>query len=106
MSRDLKSFANYIEQEHGGVLIVGRHAGRFFADVLRDDPEYGEWAAALENPGKLMIGFHDYVKRRQRTRPRDRPQLQHKLFDGDEAADDWAVALPSDPVKCCFEGGV
>ena len=56
---------------HGGVLVVGRHAGRFFADVLREDPEYGEWAASLENPGKLMIDFHEYVKRRQRRRPRD-----------------------------------
>ena len=71
LSRDLRSFANYIQDVHGGVLVVGRHSGRFFADVLRDDPEYGEWAASLENPGKLMIDFHEYVKRRQRRRPRD-----------------------------------
>ena len=71
LSRDLKSFANYVQDVHGGVLVVGKHSGRFFADVLRDDPEYGEWAASLENPGKLMIDFHEYVKRRQRRRPRD-----------------------------------
>ena len=81
LSRDLKSFANYIEQEHGGVLVVGRHSGKFFDEVLRDDADYAEWAASLENPGKLMIGFQDYVKRRQRRRPRD---------TGD---DTWSICL-------------
>ena len=71
LSRDLKAFATYIKDVHGGVLVVGRHAGRFFADVLRDDPEYGSWAVSLENPSKLMIGFHEYVKKRQRKRPRE-----------------------------------
>ena len=65
LSRDLKAFANFIQDVHGGVLVVGKHAGRFFDDVLRDDPDYGEWAASLENPSKLMLGFHEYVKRRQ-----------------------------------------
>ena len=69
LSRDLKSFANYIQDVLGGVLVVGRHAGRFFADVLRDDPEYGEWAASLENPSKLMVSFHEHVERRQRRTP-------------------------------------
>ena len=69
--RDLKAFANYIEDAHGGVLVVGRHSGKFFDEVLRDDADYAEWVASLENPSKLMIGFQDYVKRRQRRRPRD-----------------------------------
>ena len=71
LSRDLKAFANYIEDVHGGVLVVGRHSGRFFSDVLREDPEYGEWAASLENPSKLMVDFQEYVRRRQRRRPRE-----------------------------------
>ena len=29
LSRDLKSFANYVQDVHGGVLVVGKHAGRF-----------------------------------------------------------------------------
>ena len=71
LARDLKAFANYIQDVHGGVLAVGRHSGQLFAVVLREDREYGEWAASLENPSKLMIGFHKYVKKRQRIRPRD-----------------------------------
>ena len=71
LSRDLRSVASYVQDVHGGVLVVGKHSGRFFADALRDDPEYGEWAASLENASKLMVGFHEYVKRRQRRRPRD-----------------------------------
>ena len=39
--------------------------------IAEIDPDYGEWVASLENPSKLMVGFHEYVKRRQRTRPRD-----------------------------------
>ena len=80
LSRDLKSFANYVQDLHGGVLVVGRHSGRFFADVLREDPEYGEWAASLENPSKLMIDFHEYVKRRQRRRPRDTGGMTRAAF--------------------------
>ena len=69
LSRDLKAFANYVQDVHGGVLVVGKHSGRFFDEVLRDDADYAEWAASLENPSKLMVDFQDYVKK-QRKRPR------------------------------------
>ena len=71
LSRDLGSFAKYIQDVHGGVLEVGKHRGRYFRDVVREDPEYGQWVASLENPGKPMIPFHEYVNRRQRRRPCD-----------------------------------
>ncbi len=70
LSRDLKAFAKFIIEEHGGVLEVGKHRGRFFDEVLRDDPEYADWAASLESPSKLMIHFQRYVKW-QRKRPRE-----------------------------------
>ena len=71
LPRDLKAFANYIHEVHGGVLEVGKHRGRFFHDVLLEDPDYGRWVATLESPSKLLIDFHEYVKKRQRRRPRD-----------------------------------
>ena len=71
LSRGLKAFAKYIQDVHGGVLEVGKHRGRYFNEVLRDDLEYGDWAASLENPSKLMISFHEYGKNRHRVRPRD-----------------------------------
>ena len=39
LSRDLKAFANYVQDVHGGVLVVGTHSGRFFDEVLRDDAD-------------------------------------------------------------------
>ena len=69
LSRYLKAFANYVQDVHGGVLVVGKHSGRFFDEVLRDDADYAECAASLENPSKLMVDFRDYVKK-QRKRPR------------------------------------
>ena len=69
LPRDLKAFANYLEDARGGVLVVGKHSGKLFDEVLRDDADYAEWAASLENPSKLMVDFRDYVKK-QRKRPR------------------------------------
>ena len=70
LSRDLKAFAKFLLEEHGGVLEVGKHRGRFFDEVLRDDPEYADWASSLESPSKLMLHFQRYVKW-QRKRPRE-----------------------------------
>ena len=42
LSRDLKSFATYIQDVHGGVLAVGKHAGRAFGDVAAIDVGYSE----------------------------------------------------------------
>ena len=50
LPRDLKSFAKFIEQFHGGILEVGRHRLRFFDEVLRDDPDYADWSTSLESP--------------------------------------------------------
>ena len=117
LSRDLKAFANYIQDVHGGVLVVGKHSGRFFADVLRDDPDYCAWAASLESPSKLLIGFHEYVKRRQRRRPRDPGDdtcsiCMDRTIDSafiprghQTACIDCARRLARGPCPICREGG-
>ena len=68
---ELKAFANYIHVVHGGVLEVGKHRGRSFHDIVLGDPDYGRRVASLESPSKLLIDFHEYVKQRQKRRPRD-----------------------------------
>ncbi len=70
LPRDLNALAKFIEHEHGGVMQVGKHRGKFFNAILQDDPDYADWAASLEEPSKLMIDFHKYVKR-ARKRPRE-----------------------------------
>ena len=70
LPRDLKALANFIENEHGGVMEVGKHRGKFFDKIIEDDPDYADWAACLESASKLMINFQRYVQR-QRKRPRE-----------------------------------
>ena len=70
LPRDLKAFVKHLEQEHGGVLDVGKHRGRFFGDILEHDPDYSDWASSLGEPSKAMIDFQKYVKNR-RKRPRE-----------------------------------
>ena len=57
-------------KEQGGVLQIGKHRLRLFNEMIRDDPDYADWAASLEAPSELMIGFQKYVQR-QRKRPRE-----------------------------------
>ena len=49
---------------------VGKHRLSFFNAILRDDPDYADWAASLQAPSELMIGFQRYVQQ-QRKRPRE-----------------------------------
>ena len=53
-----------------GVMDVGKHRGRFFGDILEQDPDNSDWASSLQDPSKAMIDFHKTVKRR-RKRPRE-----------------------------------
>ena len=40
LSRNMKAFAQYLKQQHGGLMTVGKHAGKFFDELLNEDPEY------------------------------------------------------------------
>ena len=68
--RDLKGLADYIRKEFGGIIEVGKYRDSLYADIVKRDPDYAEWAASLESPSKLMIEFQRYVQR-QMKRPRE-----------------------------------
>ena len=70
LPRDLMALARFLEQEHGGVLDVGKHRGRFFDSIFKDDPDYAEWAVSLDEPSRLMADFQKFV-RNKRKRPRE-----------------------------------
>ena len=59
---DLRAFGEYIQDEHGGVLCVGKYKNRFFDEVFRDDPAYVAWAATVKNPGAAMKAFCAYAR--------------------------------------------
>jgi len=47
LTRDLRKFADHLQKQHGGVLTVGSHKGKFFDEVLAKHPDYGDWAGTL-----------------------------------------------------------
>ena len=40
LTRDLRKFADHLKKQHGGVLTVGSHKGKFFDEVLAKHPDY------------------------------------------------------------------
>ncbi len=74
LPRDLRGLANYIRQNFGGVVEIGKYKGFFFGDVLTRDPDYGDWVMSLDNPSKPMAEFAKYLKEqseRKMKRPRE-----------------------------------
>lgn len=62
LPRDLRKFAMTLTRDHGGVLTVGLHKGKFYDEV----PEsYMEWASDLIYPGDAIRDFADYVKKKR-----------------------------------------
>lgn len=60
--RGFTKFARIVKDRHGGILDVGRHKGAFFDEVLRDDPDYCEWALTLTEPGEPFKKFLEYLR--------------------------------------------
>ena len=40
LPRDLKALAKFVENQHGGVMEVGKHRGKFFDTILKDGPDF------------------------------------------------------------------
>lgn len=59
---NLRAFAQYIRQEHGGVLLVGKHRGSFYKDLLSNERDYCEWAAALPEPSCALKDFSQWSR--------------------------------------------
>ena len=59
------SLAKYIKKTYGGIMIVGKHCGRFFTEVEEESPDYCAWALELEDPGEPFRPFIDYLKTKE-----------------------------------------
>ena len=91
---NLREFAAYLQEEHGGVLQVGIHKGAFFDEVLREQPEYSSWAAELSDPGDGMKDFAAYVIRCRAEAP---PSPANKKQRKDDEPRDFLSGAP-----CCI----
>ena len=62
LPRNLRKFAENVEEKHGGVLMVGAHKDTFFDEVFNKHPDYAEWATSLVHPGHGMRPFAEYAR--------------------------------------------
>ena len=59
------SLAKYMKKTYGGIMIVGKHCGRFFTEVEEESPDYCAWALELEDPGEPFRPFIGYLKTKE-----------------------------------------
>ena len=87
-------FKSYLRRVHGGVLMVGKHKGLFFDEILHNNPEYCRWAMALTNPSQSLSGLIDYLVEKpisppplcdkgQHEEESASPLLKHRRLDFD-----------------------
>ena len=109
LSRNMKSFAQYLKQQHGGLMTVGKHAGKFFDELLRDDPEYASWVMALAHPSNAMKEFADYIIEQQRIKADDdtRKRTRDEVNDGKcilcLERSLTAAFIPCGHCVCCYD---
>ena len=55
----MKAFATYLKQQHGGLMTVGKHAGKFFDELMKEDPDCS-WTGYYA--GRSGVGVHIKTK--------------------------------------------
>ena len=109
LSRNMKAFAHYLKTQHGGLMTVGKHAGKFFDELLREEPEYASWVMTLSQPSNAMKEFSNYVVEQQhidadhatRKRARDEAHGGKCILCLDRAL--TAAFIPCGHCVCCHE---
>ena len=67
LPRDLDKFAAHLALQHGGILTVGIHKGKFYDEMLIKHADYCDWAAELADPSDGMKSFAQYVLEQRRA---------------------------------------
>ena len=109
LSRNLKAFARYLRQQHGGLMTVGKHAGKFLDELLRDDADYVYWVTTLSRPSCAMKEFSKYIVEQQHVEnyQDSRKRTRNEAHDGkcilclDSAL--TAAFIPCGHCVCCYE---
>ena len=109
LRRSMKAFAQYLKQQHGGLMTVGKHAGKFFDELLRNDAEYASWVMTLSRPSGAMKEFSKYIIEQQhvetcqpsRKRARDEARDNKCILCLDRAL--TAAFIPCGHCVCCYE---
>jgi len=99
---NLRSFARYLRDNHGGVLCVGRHKGKFYNQVFSDEG-YCDWVASLKDPGPGMKSFAKYVvEQRGAARPSTTTETPPPKRRREEVASPTCTICYSESIDCVF----
>ena len=77
-SSGLDKFASYLKKNHGGILPIGRHKGKFYKEIIEEDSDYCSWASQIEKPGDPLKDFVHYLKLHWKESDRDREDSNAK----------------------------
>ena len=113
---NLQSFGEYLLEQHGGVMPVGKYKNHFFNEIVQSNPEYGEWATSLGYVGPCLRTFVDFcmnsaqkkiadeedrTSRKKTTRKRRRtPDAGKCKICMDKPID--CVIIPCGHLACCL----
>ena len=61
-SSSLDKFCTYLKKHYGGILPVGRHKMKFYAEIVEEDKDYCAWAVQ-QKCGEPLRGFVEYLKK-------------------------------------------
>lgn len=81
-------------QEGNSTLSFGRHGGRTFFDMLRNEPGYCRWAVSQPYPGGGLRVFAEWLRRQ----PEEGEVGSSLGGSSDDASDDSDEELPPPPV--------
>ena len=62
LSPNLAALVAYVRQKYGGLMTLGKHRGRYFSELLEQDPLYADWAMNVSCPGDPLRSFGDYAQ--------------------------------------------
>lgn len=63
LSSNLAAFVHYVKLEFGGLMTIGMHKGRYFKEIIQEDPEYADWCTTIGAPGDPLRAFADFAAR-------------------------------------------
>ena len=98
LSHNMKAFATYLKQQHGGLMTVGKHAGKFFNELMKEDPEYAIWVQSLAQPSAAMKEFAEYIAEQQQIREDD----QNRKRPRDEASEGKCIVCLDRALTAAF----
>ena len=89
------------QTDSGGeeVMKVGKHKGRRFIDLVREEPSYAAWALAQQAASGPLAAFQRYVRRSSPLLSSPSPSSSSSSSSSSSLAQEWASQLTTAPLS-------